>query len=262
VDNAHGAYLRFLQSSRHPMDLGADLCCDSAHKTLPVLTGGAYLHIRPNAPALFRTEAKNALALFGSTSPSYLILQSLDEANNYLAGGYSKRLASFVQKTAALKDRLTSHGYALCGNEPMKLTIAAKTYGYTGKELACLLRRQGIECEFADPDFLVFMLTPETDAEGLSLLEKALLAIPPREPLLTVPPCFSKPEPVLTVRQAAFAPREALPIEKCMGRVLASAAMGCPPAVPIVVYGERIDRSAVECFSYYGIDRCYVVTEE
>ena len=46
VDNAHGAYLKFLPDSRHPMDLGADLCCDSAHKTLPVLTGGAYLHIR------------------------------------------------------------------------------------------------------------------------------------------------------------------------------------------------------------------------
>ena len=45
VDNAHGAYLTFLPKSLHPMDLGADLCCDSAHKTLPVLTGGAYLHI-------------------------------------------------------------------------------------------------------------------------------------------------------------------------------------------------------------------------
>ena len=51
VDNAHGAYLKFLPESRHPMDLGADLCCDSAHKTLPVLTGGAYLHIAHSAPA-------------------------------------------------------------------------------------------------------------------------------------------------------------------------------------------------------------------
>ena len=48
VDDAHGAYLRFLESSLHPMDLGADMCCDSAHKTLPVLTGGAYLHISKN----------------------------------------------------------------------------------------------------------------------------------------------------------------------------------------------------------------------
>ena len=78
VDNAHGAYLRFLPESLHPVDLGADLCCDSAHKTLPVLTGGAYLHV---AHTDLLPYATNALALFGSTSPSYLILQSLDAVN-------------------------------------------------------------------------------------------------------------------------------------------------------------------------------------
>ena len=78
VDNAHGAYLKFL--SRHPMDLGADMCCDSAHKTLPVLTGGAYLHVTKE----FAGGVKDAMALFGSTSPSYLILQSLDMANRFL----------------------------------------------------------------------------------------------------------------------------------------------------------------------------------
>ena len=81
VDNAHGAYLKFLKPSRHPIDLGADACCDSAHKTLPVLTGGAYLHVSKNAPASLMRQAKTALATFGSTSPSYLTLASLDAAN-------------------------------------------------------------------------------------------------------------------------------------------------------------------------------------
>ena len=71
VDNAHGAYLKFLQESAHPIDLGATICADSAHKTLPVLTGGAYMHISNNAPKHFYENAKNALALFGSSSPSY-----------------------------------------------------------------------------------------------------------------------------------------------------------------------------------------------
>ena len=78
VDNAHGAYLRFLSPSRHPLDLGADICCDSAHKTLPVLTGGAYLHIARGASEGLEDCARQALALFGSTSPSYLTLASLD----------------------------------------------------------------------------------------------------------------------------------------------------------------------------------------
>lgn len=55
VDNAHGAYLRFLpQGGQHPIALGAAMCCDSGHKTLPVVTGGAYLHLGKNAP--FRTK--------------------------------------------------------------------------------------------------------------------------------------------------------------------------------------------------------------
>lgn len=83
VDNAHGAHLRFLPEDRHPMRLGADLCCDSAHKCLPVLTGGGYLH--SNLPVV-KEELKAAMALFGSTSPSYLILASLDLCNRYLAG--------------------------------------------------------------------------------------------------------------------------------------------------------------------------------
>ena len=66
VDNAHGAYLAFCSPSRHPIALGADLCADSAHKTLPVLTGGAYLHIAPRA-ARFAHEARRALSLFGSS---------------------------------------------------------------------------------------------------------------------------------------------------------------------------------------------------
>ena len=122
VDNAHGAYLRFLSPSRHPMDLGADLCCDSAHKTLPVLTGGAYLHVGRGAPAFFGENGRRALALFGSTSPSYLILQSLDLCNQYLAGDYPRRLAETAGALAALRERLRGRGWGgicrpICGPE-------------------------------------------------------------------------------------------------------------------------------------------------
>ena len=96
VDNAHGAYLHFLEKPLHPLDLGADLCCDSAHKTLPVLTGGAYLHLSRGVPEELRREAKQALALFGSTSPSYLTLCSLDECNAYLAGPFRQDLAEWT----------------------------------------------------------------------------------------------------------------------------------------------------------------------
>ena len=87
VDNAHGAYLRFLPEDAHPLTLGADMTCDSAHKTLPVLTGGAYLQISREADPFFAEQAEGAMALFASTSPSWLILQSLDRCNARAGGG-------------------------------------------------------------------------------------------------------------------------------------------------------------------------------
>ena len=107
VDNAHGAYLKFLSPSRHPMDLGADLCCDSAHKTLPVVTGGAYLHIAHQAPELLHRQAKASMGLWGSSSPSYLILQSLDAANELLAD-YPEKLQALLPQLESLRRRLAA----------------------------------------------------------------------------------------------------------------------------------------------------------
>ena len=258
VDNAHGAYLRFLQPSLHPMDLGADLCCDSAHKTLPVVTGGAYLHLSPQLQSEVVAQVKTGLELFGSTSPSYLILQSLDRANPYLEQ-YGQRLQEFLPHVGALKAALAQNGYRLLSEEPLKITVSAKEYGYTGKELADYLQQHRMVCEFADPDYLVLMVTPETGAEGLERLKDVLLALPQKQPL---PPCpleFHPGEQVLSIRQAMLSPGVVLPVEQCEGRILASASVGCPPAVPILICGERINAHAIDCFRYYGIQSVTVL---
>ena len=259
VDNAHGAYLKFLVPSRHPIDLGADLCCDSAHKTLPVLTGGAYLHVSKRAPKGLAAEAKRAMALFASTSPSYLILGSLDAANRYLSEGYSEKLAAFSHLLDALKSRLAARGYALVGNEPLKLTLATKAYGYTGTELARLLSAQQIECEFSDPDYLVLMLTPEIDDTELVYLETVLSGIPQKAPITQTPPSLVPTERVLSIREAMLSPSESIHIEQAEGRILASASVGCPPAVPIALCGEVLTKETIAAFRYYNITRVSVV---
>lgn len=259
VDNAHGAYLKFLPQSQHPIDLGADMCCDSAHKTLPVLTGGAYLHISAQAPPLFAQQAKTALALFASTSPSYLILQSLDAANKYVAEDYPSRLAAFIFALDKAKEQLREHGYILCGDEPLKLTISTKSYGYSGSCFAQLLQQKNIICEFADPDFAVMMLTPELGTDGIKQLITALLSIPPRAAIEIKPPPFHPLEQVMSIREACLCANEVIPASQSCGRILAAATVSCPPAVPIVVCGERIDSFAQSCFAYYGINSCTVV---
>ena len=258
VDNAHGAYLKFLPGSRHPMDQGADLCCDSAHKTLPVLTGGAYLHIRDIELA---KQAKDALALFGSTSPSYLILQSLDAANAILSdSAYIRSMVELSFLADDVRQQLGRHGVtADHGNEPLKITIYPHMYGYTGTELADALRNNGIECEFADPDFLVLMLTPAITEADLQRLVDVLTSLSRRDPIRTAPPTIGRPEAVLSIREALLFPCETIPVSESEGRILAAASVGCPPAVPILVCGERIDKNAIACFRYYGVETVTVV---
>ena len=259
VDNAHGAYLRFLDTSRHPIDLGADICCDSAHKTLPVLTGGAYMHIADCAPEIFRENAKDALSLFGSTSPSYLILQSLDRANVYLADGYGDKLRALSDKILGLKERLFEAGYRFYGDEPTKLTIEAKKYGYTGIELAKRLEEKGIVCELYDPDYLVLMFTAEISDREIDKLENALLSIGKVAEITVQPPKHAIAERKMSIREATMSPCELLPVEECEGRVLARLGVSCPPAVPIALCGEVITGEIIGCFKYYGIEKILVV---
>lgn len=253
VDNAHGAYLNFLPEGEHPMKCGADLCCDSAHKTLPVLTGGGYLHISEWAPAELDEAADAAMALFASTSPSYLILQSLDAANAALDGPWSQKLRRAAAEWSALKGRLEALGYRLTGREPMKLTILAKPYGYTGEELAAALEAGGIYCEFADPDHLVLMLPADYPPELPERLCRALAAIP-RRPEITAPAPILKPaQPVLTPHAALFKPACRVELPAALGKIMADPTVSCPPAIPVVCCGERIDAWAISAMEYYGI---------
>ena len=260
VDNAHGAYLRFLAEDKHPITLGADLCCDSAHKTLPVLTGGAYLHISP-AVADLGEQAEHALSLFASTSPSYLILQSLDACNLYLEQDFTMALSAYCDKVQGLKDALTDHGYTVIGDEPTKVTIATKGYGYRGDEVAAHLEQKGILCEFSDPDYVVMMFSPANGAEDFARVQAALCALPRRDALTDKAPSMNHPQTKLTLRRALFSPAETVAVADGIGRVLASPTVGCPPAVPILVGGEMVDESAVALFGYYGYTHLRVVKE-
>ncbi len=258
VDNAHGAYLRFLPKSMHPIDLGADICCDSAHKTLPVLTGGAYLHLSDKMQVTVGGQVKNALMLFGSTSPSYLILQSLDAANEILRD-FPEKLKEQIHQIEMFKESIRQHGYTLYGDELLKLTIDTKPFGYYGYQLADLLRQQKIEPEYADPDYVVLMLSAQKNAKELEYLKQVLCKISPKTPIVNKRPQLIVGVKKMEIREAMFSNCEILPVDECVGRVVAVPTIGCPPAVPILVCGEQVDEHAINCFSYYGIDTCCVV---
>lgn len=278
VDNAHGAYLRFLpQGGQHPIALGAAMCCDSGHKTLPVVTGGAYLHLGKNAPVQDEAAVRNALALFGSTSPSYLILQSLDKCNQILSEGYPLRLLQCCSHLTRLRRELNEAAAAkhcpgplALESEPLKVTLDAAVLGLSGTELAEKLRAAKIECEYADPRYLVLMFTPDNPPQDFERLSAAVLRI--AEELagpVTLPEEtageFAELECGLhrrcTIRQAVFAPQEQLPAEQAVGRICAMPTVSCPPAIPIVVSGEQITPTAAAWMKRYHVEEVSVIRE-
>ena len=262
VDNAHGAYLGFLPEPMHPIALGADMCCDSAHKTLPVLTGGAYLHISKDTDESFCKIAREKLSLFASTSPSYLILQSLDMCNTYLSNGYRESLSCLCDRLARLCQSLKDKGYSASAREPAKILIDASKASFSGTSLAKFLRAQGIEIEFSDCDCVVMMFTPDNSENDIDRVERALLCFDiasADKADKTAPEFCVIPQRAMSIREAIFAPSEKISVENTTGRICAAPTVSCPPAVPIVVSGEVISAEHIRLFEHYGIEKISVI---
>ena len=256
---------------------GVPLLVDNAH--------GAYLHLGPDAPVQDEATVRNTLNLFGSTSPSYLILQSLDQCNAVLAGDYRARLAGCCAALEALRKALNetaaAHGavlpLALPGDppahrEPLKLTLDAAALGCSGQALAEVLRQHGIECEYADPRYLVLMFTPENPPQDYDRLREAITACCTARPLGSAPAEedtagnfaalareLAEKDPRCTIREAILAPQEVVPAEEALGRVCAMPTVSCPPAIPIVVSGEMVSREAVTLMKRYGVANVAVI---
>lgn len=251
VDNAHGAYLKFLPEDMHPITLGATMCADSAHKTLPVLTGGAYLHISKDFPEYIE-KARGALSLFASTSPSYLTLCSLDVCNKRLCEDYPEKVRDLVNKTLQIKGKIADFGYKVLGGEPLKITIKE------GASLAEHLRENGIEVEFSDLDYTVLMLTPENTDSDLNRLLFALSTFEKKNEKQENH-AVKPHEKVVSIRQAILSPSEIIPVEQAEGRICATPTVSCPPAVPIVISGEKITKEDIELIKYYGVNTVSVI---
>lgn len=261
IDNAHGAYLRFFEPSLHPIDLGADLCCDSAHKTLPVLTGGAYLHLSESLNQVWKNDVKHFMEYFSSTSPSYLIMASLDAANKVLDTTFRNSLFECVRRVASLKNTLVQHGYTILSGEPMKITISTKEFGYTGNEIANLLMECDIYPEFYDSDYIVLMPSPYNTKDDLKRLETCLCGIERKPILINKPPKLEQSKKAMNVRQALFSSSITLDVSKSLGQVCSSVTVSCPPAILPVIPGEVISESSIEVMKYYGIETVRVVKE-
>lgn len=270
VDNAHGAYLGFLDSSLHPIHLGAHMCCDSAHKTLPVLTGGAYIHFSESCPDRYISEAFKMMQAFASTSPSYLILQSLDLCNKYLKEGFKEKLVQTAALIEEARKKICTCGFMTQNTEPLKIVVNIKKCLYSGFEFVEMLRENKIIPEFYDNEYIVFMISPENDSLDIERLVKFFESISFQQNCYKTEANSKNSEysesienfshdTVMSIRRAIFSEQEILPVHKSAGRVCGAPAVSCPPAVPIIISGELITQKDVNIMEKYEISHVNVV---
>lgn len=253
VDNAHGAYSIFTET--HPITLGADMCADSAHKTMPCITGTALLHLKNKE---YKPLAKEAMALFGSSSPSYLMLDSLDLCNRFIEEekeSADKRLMAI----SYLKERLSLRGIRVKDSDEMRITIDANSLGYKGYEFGEELRKAGVECEMSDDRYVVLLFSVVQPMEDFDRIFDAVTGM--RKKLAIVPEVRNiiKPSPVIAPRKAFFSITERIKTGTALGRVCAGVSCPCPPCIPVVMPGEVINNEAIALLKSYGVDEIKVV---
>lgn len=261
VDAAHGSHLRAC-GAPDPCAQGADAVIYSAHKTLFALGQGAYLLARGKDEA-FYAGIRRMTALFGTTSPSYPVMASLDYARAWLEAhpaaypGAAQLCADTAQKLAS------TAGFDVIsptsGFDPCRLVVSVARLGISGTDCADLLHGMGIEAEMADERHVVMVITPADTADDMQRLTNAFSGIKPceaaaRNPALPPP----LPHKAIPPRQAYFSPCEAVPLGKSVGRTAAQSISPYPPGVPVVACGEIIDKVCVE----YLLEKSYNVNNK
>ncbi|MBQ1850813.1 MAG: aminotransferase class V-fold PLP-dependent enzyme [Lachnospiraceae bacterium] len=251
VDEAHGAHLG-LSGAFHEnsCQAGADLVIHSTHKTLPAMTQTALLHV--SGKRVDREKLKRFLRIYQSSSPSYVLMASVDNAvtmmerdGEVLGQKLKTEFSELLSDLSACK-----HFHFLTGinSDVGKLVIHAGDSGFTGQQIYDMLRvKYHLQLEMAAGDFCLAMFTVGDTAEGFRRMRDAVLQMDaqakPAESAKRALETPKLPEAVMSLGDAWDAPFEEVPLEKSAGRISAEFLSLYPPGTPLVVPGERITQA-------------------
>jgi len=256
VDEAHGAHMAFHSAMPDSaLESGADYVVQSAHKTLQAFTGGSWMHLK--GPLSDPDKASRMVSLLQSTSPSYIIMATLD-LTSYLMGGFGKEIMNRQHK---LNKNFRKEAYKLKGVriiddsiiDPLRITVSASDLGLSGIELDLVLRNEYRVCaEMADLENVVIIQTVADDEDTMAALLAALTDISHRfkaDPKkrsrlgrqVAATWLAMQSSPVrMSMREAAFCDSETVPLTQAVGYVATETVSVYPPGIPAIIPGEEI----------------------
>jgi arginine/lysine/ornithine decarboxylase len=259
VDEAHGAHFHF-----HPdlptsaLTAGADLTVQSIHKTLGAMTQASMLHIQGNKIDLDRIN--KALQLVQSTSPSFILLASLDAARQQMAIDGKKLLSRTLEIANKAKNEINQiPGLSILQSsdflklDQTRLTVNVSQLGITGFTAEDIINKMGVTPEFSSLENLIFIITIGNTESDIQNLIQTLFNLTQVKSLTSeCQPCKNKNDDMIahimciSPREAFFANSETLPVEKTLEKICAEIICPYPPGIPVLMPGELITKTALE----------------
>lgn len=254
VDEAHGAHLSVgAPFPRSAIRLGADIVVHSAHKTLPAMTMGSYLHV--NSSLLGTERIQFYLQMLQSSSPSYPIMGSLDLARAYLAtftdedrDGLVKAISEFKFQLSRILEIDVLEPPVGVLVDPLKVSIKSRC-GLSGYELQALLEEVGVYTELADPQNVLFVLPLVKRKHAypfLQTVDKIETAVKDKVGKNVFPAKNQWKESslitslALSYSQMKQSNMKQVPFNEAVGRVSTEMVIPYPPGVPLIMSGEMI----------------------
>ncbi|MBD2653072.1 aminotransferase class I/II-fold pyridoxal phosphate-dependent enzyme [Synechocystis sp. FACHB-383] len=259
VDEAHGAHFAFHPSLPRPaLELGADIVIQSTHKMLGALSQCAMVHVQGN---LINTQRiGQCLQLIQSTSPSYILLASLDSARHQMANVGREMMAEVWEFTLHYRQQLkqitglnlleiAQPSPGALTLDPTRITVDVTPWGMSGFELDDLLREKfQITAELPTLRQLSFIVSIGNQAQDLARLLQALTRLAPtnfQQPFHLTLPALPSTNLAMIPRRAAYNAQKLVPVNEAIGQISAGLLCPYPPGIPVLVPGEIITPEAI-----------------
>lgn len=279
VDAAHGSSLNFdIKANRHPIHCGATMCCESLHKTMPALTPAALLHI--NSPKYTIREAKLKMSLFGSTSPSYLVMESINWCITYLKNQMKNiscpsndflklkneydllnNLIKQKQINLNITERVSKSGIQTAITH---IVLDFSKYNINIEDIVNRSLKEMIMPEYTSTKVIVFLISTFNKKEDFYKLYKFIENISltkkldkPLQNDLQIQ--ISNLKKIISPHQAIFSSSKYINILNSLGHVIAQPTISSPPGIPLIMPGEKITQFIINYFKNTGINKIKVV---
>jgi arginine/lysine/ornithine decarboxylase len=246
VDEAHGAFLPFSDKlPKSAIELGADGCVQSLHKNTPALNGSALLHLSKNSK-ISAEKIQEALNIINTTSPSFLLLSSIEADISYLNSKKGRKsIDNLIKNIEEFKKSCKNAEFYDDGNNDIT-KLVFKIKGVTGEKLAEALNQNNIEEEFCTEKSAICITNLSTSKKELNKLKKVIEDIKPNEENKTEINKFVIPKQIFTPKEMQHKEFEYIKKEKAENRISAELIIPYPPGIPLLVSGELITKTHIK----------------